>query len=104
MKTLALKKSPMKNTFAALIASLVILFTPSAKAEELGPYSVKMWNYLDQLTQLGPRNPGSRGHRLTQDLIKKSRHPIRQCGGRAGFHPHPPRVGPAPNEKYHSEI
>jgi hypothetical protein len=71
MKTLALKKGPMKNTFAALIASLVILFTPSAGAKELGPYSVKMWNYLDQLTQLGPRNPGSRGHRLTQDLIKK---------------------------------
>lgn len=54
-----------------LFFAAVFLFPVEGRAEELQPYSPKLWTHLEILCSFGARNPGSPGHLETRQYIKQ---------------------------------
>lgn len=59
----------MPRFIAGLLLAL-LLFPAPGRAAGVEEYSKVIWKHLEELAALGPRNPGSAGHRATQDRIR----------------------------------
>ena len=66
-----MKRSFLKNlSILILSVCLVLIKTDTSEAIYGEKYSQIIWNYLEKLCALGPRNPGSKGHLGTIELIR----------------------------------
>ncbi len=67
----------MKKSFIKIISILILgvclvsVKTETSEAIDREKYSRIIWNYLEELCEFGPRNPGSKGYLETIELIRR---------------------------------
>ena len=66
-------KRPLFKNLSILILGicLVVIKTDTSEAIYEEKYSQIIWSYLEELCELGPRNPGSKGYLRTIELIRR---------------------------------